>query len=177
MIDPVTIGAAFAVAKTSVAFVKEAIGVGHQIKDCYDDLSKFFKAQGQIEKAAKEAEIAKALPKPDDPKEAEAHESALSQAFTLVMHRKQMREFERELKDMFMMQGEMELYEELCVERNRIAGEQDKEARERLRKARLAKDIAERKKKEREDLFTIVGIITVVGIGMILVFSSIYYMR
>lgn len=177
MIDPVTIGAAFAVAKTSVAFVKEAIGVGHQIKDCYDDLSKFFKAQGQIEKAAKEAEIAKALPKPSDPKEAEEHESALSQAFTLVMHRKQMREFERELKDMFMMQGEMELYEELCVERNRIAGEQDKEARERLRKARLAKDIAERKKKEREDLFTIVGVITVVGIGMILVFSSIYYMR
>jgi hypothetical protein len=177
MIDPITIGAAFAVAKTSVSFVKEAIGVGHQIKDCYDELSKFFKAQGQIEKAAKEAEIAKSLPKPTDPKEAEAHESALSQAFTLVMQRKQMREFERELKDMFMMQGEMELYEELCVERNRIAGEQDKEARERLRKARLAKDIAERKKKEREDLFTIVGVVTVVGIGMILVFSSIYYMR
>jgi hypothetical protein len=177
MIDPVTIGAAFAIAKTSVAFVKEAIGVGHQIKDCYDDLSKFFKAQGQIEKAAKEAEIAKALPKPTDPKEAAVHESALSQAFTLVMHRKQMREFERELKDMFMMQGEMELYEELCAERNRIAGEQDQEAREKLRKARLAKDIAERKKKEREDLFAIVGVITVVGIGMILVFTSIYYMR
>jgi len=177
MIDPVTIGAAFAVAKTSVAFVKEAIGVGHQIKDCYDDLSKFFKAQGQIEKAAKEAEVAKALPKPTDPKEAAVHESALSQAFTLVMHRKQMREFERELKDMFMMQGEMELYEELCTERNRIAGEQDQEAREALRKARLAKDIAERKKKERNDLFTIVGVVTVVGIGMILVFTSIYYMR
>lgn len=177
MIDPITIGAAFAVAKTSVSFVKEAIGVGHQIKDCYDELSKFFNAQGQIEKAAKEAEVAKALPKPSDPKEAEVHESALSQAFTLVMQRKQMREFERELKDMFMMQGEMELYEELCRERNRIAGEQDEEAREKIRKARLAKDIAERKKKEREELFTIIGVITVTSIGMILIFSSIYYMR
>lgn len=177
MIDPITIGAAFAVAKTSVSFVKEAIGVGHQIKDCYDELSKFFNAQGQIEKAAKEAEVAKSLPKPSDPKEAEVHESALSQAFTLVMQRKQMREFERELKDMFMMQGEMELYEELCRERNRIAGEQDEEAREKIRKARLAKDIAERKKKEREELFTIIGVVTITGIGMILILSSIYYMR
>ena len=57
MFDPVTIGAAFALAKTSVGFVKEAINLGHEIKDCYDDLSKFFKAQGQIEKAAKEVEV------------------------------------------------------------------------------------------------------------------------
>ena len=61
MIDPVTIGAAFALAKTSVGFVKEAINLGHEIKDCYDDLSKFFKAQGQIEKAAKEGKGAAQL--------------------------------------------------------------------------------------------------------------------
>ena len=177
MIDPVTIGAAFAVAKSSVAFVKEAIGVGHQIKDCYTELSKFFNAQGQIEKAAKEAEVAKALPKPSDPKEAEVHESALSQAFTLVMQRKQMREFERELKDMFMMQGEMDLYEELCRERNRIAGEQDQEAREKIRKARLAKDIAERKKKEQEDLFAYIGIFIAMTMLMGIVFITIHYTR
>ena len=173
MIDPVTIGAAFAVAKTSVAFVKEAIGVGKQIKDCYQELNKFFSAQGQIEKAAKEAELAKALPKPADPKEAKQHESALSQAFTLVMQRKQMREFERELKDLFMMQGEAEMYAELCAERNRIAGEQDEE----IRKARLAKDRAARKKQEQEELMTIVGVFVVLGIGMIAVFVAIYYMR
>ena len=177
MIDPVTIGAAFAVAKTSVAFVKEAIGVGRQIKDCYQELNKFFSAQGQIEKAAKQAELAKALPKPADPKEAEQHESALSQAFTLVMQRKQMREFERELKDLFMMQGEMELYEELCAERNRISNEQDEEQREKIRKARLAKDRAARKKQEQEELMTIVGVFVVLGIGMIAVFVAIYYMR
>ena len=177
MIDPVAIGAAFAVAKSSVAFVKEAIGVGHQIKDCYNELSKFFNAQGQIEKAAKEAEVAKNSPKSDDPKVAAEQESVLSQAFTIVMQRKQMREFERELKDMFMMQGEMDLYNELCQERNRISGEQDLEAREKLRKARLAKDRAAAKKKEQEDLFAYVGIFVVMAMLMGIVFITIYYTR
>jgi ribonuclease D len=175
MFDPITIGAAFALAKTSVGFVKEAINLGHEIKDCYDDLSKFFKAQGQIEKAAKEVEVLKSQPKSEDPKEAAKQESVLSQAFTIVMQRKQMKEFERELRDMFAMKGEMDLYNELCAERNRISGEQDDANREVIRKARLAKDIAARKKQEMEELLTIVGIFVVLGIGAIIVFVAIYY--
>lgn len=175
MIDPVTIGAAFALAKTSVGFVKEAINLGHEIKDCYDDLSKFFKAQGQIEKAAKEVEALKNQPKPDDPKQAEQQESALSQAFTIVMQRKQMREFERELRDMFAMKGEMDLYHELCQERDRISGEQDEAAREKIRKARLAKDRAERKKQEQQEMLMIAGIVVFVLIGAITVGIAIYF--
>ena len=175
MIDPVTIGAAFAVAKTSVAFVKEAINMGKEIRDCYGELSKFFTAQGQIEKAAKQVEAAKAAPKPDDPKEAAAQESVLSQAFTIVMQRKQAKEFEQELRDLFSLKGEMALYEELCKERNRISGEQDEAAREAIRKARLAKDRAARKKQEQEELLMTVGIFVVLGIGGIIVFVAIYY--
>ena len=175
MIDPITIGAAFALAKTSVGFVKEAINLGHEIKDCYDDLSKFFKAQGQIEKAAKEVEVLKTQPKSDDPKQAAAQESVLSQAFTIVMQRKQMREFERELRDMFALKGEMDLYAELCAERDRISGEQDAENREAIRKARLAKDRAARKKQEMEDLLMTGGIFVFLGIGGIIVFVAIYY--
>lgn len=174
MIDPVTIGAAFALAKTSVGFVKEAINLGHEIKDCYEDLSKFFKAQGQIEKAAKEVEVLKSQPKPDDPKAAAAQESVLSQAFTIVMQRKQMKEFERELRDMFAMKGEMDLYEELCAERNRISGEQDEANREAIRKARLAKDRAERKKQEQQEMLMIAGIVVFVLIGAITVGVAIY---
>jgi hypothetical protein len=178
MIDPITIGAAFALAKTSVGFVKEAINLGHEIKDCYDDLSKFFKAQGQIEKAHKEIEAAKAAPKSDDPVEAAKQESALSQAFTIVMQRQQMRVFEQELKNLFSMQGEAGpggLYEELCKERNRISGEQDDAAREAIRKARLAKDRAARKKQEQEELLMTAGIFVFLGIGGIIVFVAIYY--
>jgi len=175
MIDPITIGAAFALAKTSVGFVKEAINLGHEIKDCYDDLSKFFKAQGQIEKAAKEVEVLKTQPKSDDPKEAAAQESVLSQAFTIVMQRKQMREFERELRDMFALKGEMDLYAELCAERNRISGEQDVENSEKIRKARLARDRAARKKQEQEELLMTAGIFVFLGIGGIVIFVAIYY--
>jgi len=176
MFDPITIGAAFALAKTSVGFVKEAINLGHEIKDCYDDLSKFFKAQGQIEKAAKEVEVLKSQPKSEDPKEAAKQESALSQAFTIVMQRKQMKEFERELRDMFAMKGEMDLYEELCKERNRISGEQDEDNREKIRKARLAKDRADRKKQEMEELLMTAGIIVFLVIGGIIIFVAIYNM-
>ena len=178
MIDPVTIGAAFAVAKTSVAFVKEAINMGKEIRDCYGELSQFFTAQGQIEKAVKEVEAAKLAPKPDDPKEAAAVESVLSQAFTLVMQRKQAREMEQELKNLFSMQGEAGpggLYEELCKERNRISGEQDEAAREAIRKARLAKDRAARKKQEQEELLMTAGIFVFLGIGGIIIFVAIYY--
>ncbi|CAB4150584.1 hypothetical protein UFOVP577_12 [uncultured Caudovirales phage] len=178
MIDPVTIGAAFALAKTSVGFVKEAINLGHEIKDCYDDLSNFFKAQGQIEKAAKEVEVLKTQPKPNDPKEAAAQESALSQAFTIVMQRKQMRDFEIELRNLFAMKGETgpgSLYEELCAERNRISGEQDAENSEKIRKARLARDRAARKKQEMEDLLMTGGIFVFLGIGGIIIFIAIYY--
>lgn len=178
MIDPITIGAAFAIAKTSVAFVKEAINMGKEIRDCYGELSQFFTAQGQIEKAVKEVEAAKLAPKPDDPKEAAAVESVLSQAFTLVMQRKQAREMEQELKNLFSMQGEAGpggLYEELCKERNRISGEQDEAAREAIRKARLAKDRAARKKQEQEELLMTGGIFVFLGIGGIIIFVAIYY--
>jgi hypothetical protein len=91
------------------------------------------------------------------------------------MQRKQMKEFERELRDMFAMKGEMDLYQELCAERNRISGEQDAENSEKIRKARLAKDRADRKKQEQEELLMTVGIFVFLGIGGILIFVAIYY--
>jgi hypothetical protein len=159
MIDPITIGVAFAAAKTGVAYVKEAINLGHEIKDCYTELSQFFTAQGEIEKAAKEAEAAKNSPVPTDPDGAKAHQTALEQAFNIVMQRKAMRDMERELKDMFMMKGEMELYAELCAERQRIMGAEDDARREAIRKERLAKDLAERHKQEQQETIE-VGIVT-----------------
>jgi hypothetical protein len=175
MIDPVTIGAAFAVAKGAVAGVKQAIELGHEIKDCYEDLQKFFRSQGEIEKAAKAVEVAKAQPKSEDPKEAAAQESILSQAFQIVMARKQAKEFEIQLRDLFAMKGELGLYQELCQERDRLSGEQDAENREAIRKARLAKDRAARKKQEQEELLMTAGIFVFLGIGGIIIFVAIYF--
>tara|TARA_R110002126_G_scaffold161920_1_gene309777 strand:- start:97 stop:630 length:534 start_codon:yes stop_codon:yes gene_type:complete len=175
MIDPITIGAAFAVAKGAVAGVKQAIELGHEIKDCYEDLQKFFRSQGEIEKAAKAVEVAKAQPKSEDPKEAAAQESILSQAFTIVMARKQAKEAEIQLRDIFAMKGELGLYQELCQERDRLSGEQDESNREAIRKARLAKDRAARKKEELEQALMTAGIFVFLGIGGIIVFVAIYF--
>jgi hypothetical protein len=175
MIDPITIGAAFAVAKGAVAGVKQAIELGHEIKDCYEDLQKFFHSQGEIEKAAKAVEVAKAQPKSEDPKEAAAQESILSQAFQIVMARKQAKEFEIQLRDLFAMKGELGLYQELCQERDRLSGQQDESNREAIRKARLAKDRAARKKQEQEELLMMAGIVVFVLIGCITVGVAIYF--
>jgi hypothetical protein len=147
--------------------------MGKEIRDCYGELSQFFTAQGQIEKAAKQVEAAKAAPKPDDPKEAAAQESVLSQAFTIVMQRKQAKEFEQELRDLFSLKGEMALYEELCKERNRISGEQDEANRERIRKARLERDRATRKREELEQVLSVAGIVIFVLIGAVLLYVAI----
>lgn len=173
MIDPVTIGAAFAVAKGAVAGVKQAIELGHEIKDCYEDLQKFFHSQGEIEKAAKAVEVAKAQPKPEDPKEAAAQESILSQAFTIVMARKQAKEFEIQLRDLFAMKGELSLYTELCQERDRLSGEQDESNREKIRKARLERDRAARKREELEQVLSVAGIVIFVLIGAVLLYVAI----
>jgi hypothetical protein len=167
MIDPVTIGAAFALAKTSVGFVKEAINMGREIRDCGKELSDFFKSQGEIEKAANEV---------DDPQQAQVQESALSQAFTIVSRRRELKQFETELRDMFAMKGELDFYRELCEERQKIVNSQDDAAREKIRKDRLAKDRAARKKQEMEELLMTAGIIVFLVIGGIIIFVAIYNM-
>ena len=69
----------------------------------------------------------------------------------------------------------MDLYAELCQERDRISGEQDEANREAIRKARLAKDRAARKKQEQEELLMTAGIFVFLGIGGIIIFVAIYY--
>jgi DNA polymerase III gamma/tau subunit len=175
MIDPITIGAAFAVAKGAVAGIKQALELGHEIKDCYQDLQSFFHSQAEIEKAAKTVEAVKTQPKSEDPKQAAEQESVLSQAFTIVMARKQAKEAEIQLRDLFAMKGELGLYQELCQERDRLSGEQDESNREAIRKARLAKDRAARKKEEFEQALMTAGIFVFLGIGGIIIFVAIYF--
>jgi hypothetical protein len=173
MIDPVTIGAAFAVAKTSVAFVKEAINMGREIRDCGKELSDFFKSQGEIEKAANEVEKLKSQPKSDDPQQAKAQESALSQAFTIVSRRRELKLFETELRDLFSLKGELDFYHELVKERQLIVNSQDEAAREKIRKARLERDRATRKREELEQVLSVAGIVIFVLIGAVLLYVAI----
>lgn len=164
MIDPVSIGLAVAGARTAVKGIREAIKLGHDIKDCYGELVSFFTHQGEIEAAAKQNEEDSKKPGPK-PK------NATAMAMEIVMQRRQMRDFERELRDMFTIKGELELYNELIAERNKII--QAREAEIRAAKKAEELKLAQKKRKfqlamqEMEHAISIVFCILVMLVAII----------
>ena len=52
MLDPISISAAFAIAKSTIAGVKEAIQMGKDLQECSGDLIKFFEMRDTVAKAA-----------------------------------------------------------------------------------------------------------------------------
>ena len=107
MIDPVSIGLAVAGAKTAVNMIREAIGVGHDIASMGKELSSFFTAQGEVEAAAKEAEAIRKDPKRNKEK------SATSIAMDCVLRAEELRAAEQELRDMFALQGKLDMYKRM----------------------------------------------------------------
>ena len=113
--DPITIGAAFAVAKAAVAGVKEAIALGHEIQDCYKDISAFFTAQGEIQAAVIQQEHDQKLGKP-------VQRDATAEALDAMFASRQMFKMEVELREalIYGSGNESGLYEEMCQRRDAI---------------------------------------------------------
>lgn len=127
MIDPVSIGLAVAGAKQAVSFIKEAINVGHDIASMGKELSNFFTAQGEVEAAAKEAEAVRKDPKKSGDK------SATAIAMDCVLRAEELRAAEQELKNMFAMQGKLEMYNRMCKIRAEIIHSREKVLRDERR--------------------------------------------
>lgn len=123
MIDPVSIGLAVAGAKQAVSFIKEAINVGHDIASMGKELGKFFTAQGEVEAAAKEAESVRKDPKKSGDK------SATEIAMDCVLRAEELRAAERELRDMFALQGKLDMYQRMCKIRSEIIASREKALR------------------------------------------------
>ena len=69
MLDPISISAAFAIAKSTIAGVQEAIQMGKDLNECSGDLIEFFKHRDTVARAAVEEKknpvlILKMLPVP-----------------------------------------------------------------------------------------------------------------
>jgi hypothetical protein len=147
MIDPISIGAAFAVAKAAVAGVKEAIALGHEIQDCYHEISTFFDKQAEIELAIvdqKQAKLeqAKTGIKPE--------RSATAEALDAMFASRQMIRLEKELKEALIYgTGESGLYDEMCERRDAIVAERKQEIEETERQDRMRLAAIRRKKEER----------------------------
>lgn len=127
MIDPVSIGLAVAGAKTAVKLIREAISLGHDISSMTKELGNFFTAQGEVEAAAKEAEAIRKDPKRNKEK------SATAIAMDCVLRAEELRVSEQELRDMFALQGKLDMYKKMCGIRANIIESRQQEIKDQAR--------------------------------------------
>jgi hypothetical protein len=150
MIDPVTIGTAFATAQAAVAGIQKAIKLGKDINGLVGEFGRFFDARDLVQKAANDA--------------GKKGQSDTGRAMEIVMQANALREAEEALKHQLVYGGYPELWEMMLKERMKI-----KQAREKAE--RIA--AAERKKLVAQRLLMaqiVGGAICIVTIGVIIIF-------
>lgn len=117
MIDPITISAAFAIAKSTIAGVQEAIQMGKDLQECSGDLIKFFEMRDTVTKAATQDKGKK--PRSD-----------MGQALDTVMQAKALRDAEKNLKEQLIYSGQGDVWEAIQAEYNMIQANRRREERE-----------------------------------------------
>jgi len=132
MLDPITISAAFALAKSTIAGVQEAIQMGKDLQECSGDLIKFFEMRDTVAKAAVEDKGKK--------------RSDMGQALDTVMQAKALRDAEKKLKEQLIYSGQGDVWEAIQAEYNLIVANRKREERE----------AEEAKKKSREQMAALV---------------------
>lgn len=138
MIDPITISAAFALAKSTIAGVQEAIQMGKDLQECSGDLIKFFEMRDTVAKAAVQDKGKK-------------KRSDMGQALDTVMQAKALRDAETRLKEQLIYSGQGDVWESIQAEYNHILAERRREERE-------AEEAA---KKKREQLAEFVEVLLI----------------
>jgi hypothetical protein len=126
MIDPITIGAAFAIAKSTIAGVKEAIQLGKDIQECSGDILKFFEHRDTVARAAL---LEKKKPG-----------SELTQAASAVFQAKALRDAEKQLKEQLIYSGNGDVWEAIQAEYNMIVANRKRAEREAEAKAKLKRE-------------------------------------
>jgi hypothetical protein len=117
MIDPITISAAFALAKSTIAGVQEAIQMGKDLHECSGDLIKFFEMHDKVERGANQDK-------------AKANNSEMAQALESVMNAKHLRDARKKLKEQLIYSGQGDVWESVEAEYNHIQAERRREERE-----------------------------------------------
>ena len=129
MLDPITISAAFALAKSTIAGVQEAIQMGKDLQECSGDLIKFFEMRDTVARAATEDKGKK--------------RSDMGQALDTVMQAKALRDAEKKLKEQLIYSGQGDVWEAIQAEYNMIVAtrkreEREAEAAKKLKREQLA---------------------------------------
>ena len=111
MIDPITIGIAFATAQKTVGYIKQAISLGKDINSLYGQFARFFENSDQVH-----ATSAKLKAKSDTLTDGQIR--ALS--IQIAMQSKALRDAEKELKDLLIWTGNKDVWDEMMAERVRM---------------------------------------------------------
>jgi hypothetical protein len=138
MLDSISISAAFAIAKSTIAGVQEAIQMGKDLQECSGDLIKFFEMRDTVAKAAVQDKGKK-------------KRSDMGQALDTVMQAKALRDAEKKLKEQLIYSGQGDVWESIQAEYNHLQAERRREERE-------AEEAA---KKKREQLAEFVEVLLI----------------
>lgn len=130
MIDPVTIGIAFATAQKTVSYIKQAVALGKDINSLAGQFGKFFENCDTVHSASTELKL-----KADNSMLTDGQIRA--QSLQIAMHSKALREAEKELKDMLIWSGNKDVWDEMMSERIRMYKE--RAAAEKKRKEIIAR--------------------------------------
>lgn len=117
MIDPISIGLAFATAQAAVKGIKSALQLGKDINSVSGELSKFFQASATVYTAQGQGVNVKA-------KKHKSNAEINAQALDTVMQAKKLRDQEAELKQLFIYTGNAPTWDALIEERTRLLVEQ-----------------------------------------------------
>lgn len=149
MLDPISISAAFAIAKSTIAGVKEAIKLGKDLQECSGDLIKFFEMRDTVAKAAVQDKGKK--PRSD-----------MGQALDAVMQAKALRDAEKQLKEQLIYSGQGDVWEAIQAEYNLIQANRRREERE-------AEEVKKRKREQLAEIldFVIYGFAGCIAGGLI----------
>jgi hypothetical protein len=131
MIDPITIGIAFATAQKTVGYIKQAVALGKDVNSLYKQFGSFFANCDTVHGASAELKI-----KADGSMLTDGQIKA--QALQIAMHSKALREAEKELKDLLIWSGNKDVWDEMMAERVRMYKERaaaEKKHRDAIAKA------------------------------------------
>ena len=149
MLDPISISAAFAIAKSTIAGVQEAIQMGKDLQECSGDLIKFFEMRDTVAKAAVQDKGKK-------------KRSDMGQALDTVMQAKALRDAEKKLKEQLIYSGQGDVWESIQAEYNHIQAERRREERE-------AEEAAKKKREQLAEFveMLLIGFASCVAAGFI----------
>ncbi|CAB4175094.1 hypothetical protein UFOVP961_118 [uncultured Caudovirales phage] len=159
MIDPFT---AFAMAQGAVKGIKAAIQLGKDVNGLMGDFGKFFEAADSVHIASTHLRI-KAAHKSDAQIGAEA--------IKIAMASKTLRDNERQLKDMLIMSGNGDVWEEMSKERVRMFKER---AAALVEEAKLKKERTENMLNSIFTTIILIGVLSVVVPAALIGFKILY---